>query len=121
MDNTREDIERLQEELKNCQKFLTAIGDETRLYLLQIMLSDDCKGSRVIELAKRTNLSRPAVSHHIQVLKDAEIVNNRKEGRFVYYYLDPSDGEIEKMLRLMTDIKQIAENLPDRSGETETI
>lgn len=115
MQNTAQDVERLQRELKDCRKFLSAIGDETRQYLLCIMLSSDCGGSRVVDIAKKTNLSRPAVSHHIQILKDAGIVKSRKEGTLVYYYLEPSESEIEKMLSLVTDIKQILENVPDRS------
>lgn len=117
MKNTVQDVERLRRELKDCRKFLSAIGDETRQYLLWIMLSSDCGGSRVVDVAKKTNLSRPAVSHHMQILKNAEIVKSRKEGRFVYYYLEPSESEIEKMLALLTDIKQIVENAPDRSWE----
>lgn len=117
MKNTIRDIERLQKEFKECRKFLAAIGDETRQHLLCIMLSSDCSGSRVIDIADKTNLSRPAVSHHMQILKNAGIVKSRKEGTLVYYYLEPSECEIEKMLRLMTDIKQITENLPDRSGD----
>lgn len=71
MKNTREDILRLEKELRACQKILTAIGDETRQHLLCIMLQGECRGSRVIEFAEKTNLSRPAVSHHMQILKDA--------------------------------------------------
>lgn len=119
MGNTVQDIQRLQEEFKRCRKFLTALGDETRQYLLCIMLSSSCSGSRVIDIAKKTHLSRPAVSHHMQILKDAGIVRCRKEGTFVYYYLEPSEQEIENMLRLLSDIKQITDDLPDRSGTQE--
>lgn len=119
MENTTQDIQRLQRELQDCRNFLTAMGDETRLYFLGIMLSSKCSGSRVVDLAKKTNLSRPAVSHHIQILKNAGLVKSRKEGTLVYYYLEPSEAEIEKISRLVTDMKQIVENLPDRSGKTE--
>lgn len=117
MENTLQDIENLQRALTECRKFLTAIGDETRQYLLCIMLSSKCSGSRVVDIAEKTNLSRPAVSHHMQILKDAGIVKSRKEGRLVYYYLEPSENEVEKVFRLITDIKRITENLPDRSGD----
>lgn len=116
MENTRQDIERLRQEFKDCRKLLAAMGDETRQHLLFIMLASDCRGSRVVDIAAKTNLSRPAVSHHMQILKEAGIVKVRKEGTLVYYYLAPSERETENLLRLAADIKQIAENLPDRSG-----
>lgn len=117
VENTVQDIERLKLEFQSCQKTLTALGDETRQHLLFIMLGSECSGSRVVDIARRTNLSRPAVSHHMQILKDAGIVKSRKEGTFIYYYLDPQDSEIEKMILLFQDIRKIAENLPDRSGD----
>lgn len=115
--NTIKDIERLREEFQTCQKTLTAMGDETRQHLLLIMLGSECSGSRVVDLAKKTNLSRPAVSHHMQILKDAGIVKSRKVGTLIYYYLDPMDSEIEKMIHLFKDIKSIMSNVPDRSGD----
>lgn len=114
--NTVQDIQTLQMEFKNCQKLLTALGDETRQYLLCTMMSDQCSGNRVLDIAKATNLSRPAVSRHLQILKEAGIVKSRKEGTRIYYYLEPSEREIEKLLLLCNDIKKITENLPDRSG-----
>lgn len=71
----------------------------------------------MIDVAKRTNLSRPAVSHHMQILKNAGIVKTRKEGTLVYYYLDPEEGEIRKVVDLFSDIQKIMRNAPDRSGE----
>jgi ArsR family transcriptional regulator len=52
----------------------------------------------------------------MQILKDAGIVKSRKEGTLIYYYLDPEDIEIDKMIRLFNDIKRIMKNVPDRSG-----
>lgn len=117
MKNTREDIQRLEKELRACQKILTAIGDETRQHLLCIMLQGECRGSRVIEFAEKTNLSRPAVSHHMQILKDAGIVKSRKESTCIYYYLDPEASEINNLIALFTDIKKCMEKAPDRKGD----
>lgn len=117
MENTIEDIRRLEAEFKACQKVLTAIGDETRQHLLYIMLQGECSGSRVVDIAEKTNLSRPAVSHHMQILKDAGIVNIRKESTCIYYYLDPEASEVSNLIALFRDIKEIMKNVPDRSGE----
>lgn len=115
MENTLDDIKRLESEIKACQKILTAIGDETRQHLLCIMLRGECSGNRVVDIAKKTNLSRPAVSHHMQILKNAGIVKTRKEGTLVYYYLDPEANEICNLITLFNDIKEIMKNVPDRS------
>lgn len=115
--NTIEDIKDLREKFQLCQKMFTALGDENRQYLLCIMLECECSGSRVIEIAKKTNLSRPAVSHHMQILKNAGIVKSRKEGTCIYYYLDPHDKEIDTMISLLMDIKKVMKNVPDRSGD----
>ena len=80
-------------------------------------MQSDCFGSRVIDIAKKTNLSRPAVSHHIQILKDAGIVKSRKEGRFIYYYLDPDTSEIDDLILLLTTVKNLIKISPDRSIE----
>lgn len=70
-------------------KFLTAIGDETRQHLiLEMMKMEKCSGVRVGEITQKTNLSRSAVSHHLQILKNAGIVQVRKEGTKNYYYFD---------------------------------
>lgn len=114
---TDSDIKRLQDEFVACQDTMTAIGDEVRQHLLLIMLSGDCRGNRVIDIAKKTNLSRPAVSHHIQILKNAGIVKARKEGTCIYYYLDPDGSDIRRMVKLFADIEAIMREVPDRSGE----
>lgn len=94
-----------------------AFGDETRQYILSVLLCGKCSGSRVVDIAKKTNLSRPAVSHHMQILKNAGIVKTRKEGTFVYYYLDPEENEIQKMIDLFSDIRQIMKNVPVRNSD----
>lgn len=115
--NTTQDIERIKKNFQSCQKIFLAFGDETRQYILSILLCSDCSGSRVVDIAKRTNLSRPAVSHHMQILKNAGIVKTRKEGTFVFYYLDPDEEEIKAIIDLFSDIQRIMKNVPDRSGE----
>lgn len=115
MQNTTEDVRRLEGEFRACQKILTAMGDETRQHLLCVMLQNPCSGSRAIDLAKQTNLSRPAVSHHMQILKDAGIVKSRKESTYIYYYLDPEAGQLNNLITLFCDIREFMKHVPDRS------
>ena len=65
---------------------LTAIGDETRQYLLLQVLGD-CRGRRVVDIADRMKLSRAAVSHHIRILRMKGLVRWRRSGKAIYYVL----------------------------------
>ena len=61
--------------------------------------------------------SRPAVSHHLQILKEAGILGMRKEGTKNFYYFD-SDQESMKMLaEALEEAVSIAAGLPDREME----
>lgn len=112
-----EEVRKLEDEFKQCRKLLNAIGDDNRQYLLCVMMNMPIDGSRVVEIAEQTHLSRPAVSHHMQILKDAGIVKSRKEGTQVFYYFDPEDNEVEKFSRLADNIMKIIRMLPERNEE----
>ena len=101
-----------------CAKLLIAIGDENRQHLiLEMMKMGKCNGVRVGEITEKTNLSRPAVSHHLQIMKDAGIVKVRKEGTRNYYYFDPEMEALDQLISTLQLAKEISMSLPDRSGE----
>ncbi|MGN1126593.1 MAG: ArsR/SmtB family transcription factor [Ruminococcus sp.] len=112
------DVSRLSEEFKGCQKVLTALGDEVRQHLMLVMiLSGECYGLRVGDIASKTNLSRPAVSHHLQILKNAGIVKMRREGTKNYYYFDADMTALDNLINMLKHAKKIMQKLPDRSGD----
>jgi DNA-binding transcriptional ArsR family regulator len=113
MINTNE-IKQLTKEFKECQKSLSAIGDATRQHIIISLLECDCKGVRVGEITKKTNLSRPAVSHHLQILKDAGIIGMRREGTKNYYYLDSKKTELNKLMKILQHVQDILEKAPHR-------
>lgn len=110
-------VKSLESEFLQCRKLLNAVGDENRQHLLCAMLQEAIDGVRVVDLTQRTNLSRPAVSHHMQILKDAGIVKSRKEGTMIYYYLDPDDNQIRELKALVENLSELMLQLPDRSEE----
>lgn len=113
-----ENIKVLAEEFKSCQKVLSALGDENRQHLiLEMMQIGECNGVRVGTITNKTNLSRPAVSHHLKILKEAGLVKMRREGTKNYYYFDADAEAINSILKMLTHAKSIMENLPDRRGE----
>lgn len=112
-----QDINQLAEEFKSCQKVLLALGDETRQHLiLNMMQMGECSGVRVGAITEKTHLSRPAVSHHIHILKDAGLIQMRREGTKNYYYFDPDTEAMNRLLRMLTHAKELMESLPDRTG-----
>lgn len=111
-------VEQLSREFAACSKILAAIGDETRQHLiLEMMKMGKCSGVRVGEITEKTNLSRPAVSHHLQILKGAGLVKVRKEGTMNFYYFDPQMETLKRLSAALQLTTEIAKALPDRSGE----
>lgn len=104
------DTDKLKQEFYACQKTLTAFGDEVRQRLLLLMVMEDRNGVRVADISEKMELTRPAVSHHMQILKDAGIVQCRKEGKCVYYYFDPNGKKIDALLELFEDVKRILQD-----------
>ncbi len=113
----KEQLLQLSIEFKNCRTAFLAVGDETRQQIIIALLQSDCHGIRVGEITKRTNLSRPAVSHHIKILMDAEIIRMRREGTRNYYYIDYSISELNKIEALFVHIRELLTDAPDRSNE----
>lgn len=105
---TKADIEKLAEDFENCRKVLVALGDENRQHLiLEMMKMEDCFGARVGDITERTHLSRPAVSHHLQILKDAGILKVRKEGTKNYYYFNPDTEGFDSLIQVLKKAKEL--------------
>ena len=67
---------------------MDALGDPTRRAIFELLSA----GPRAVgELAEQLPVSRPAVSQHLRVLKDAGLVAERRNGTRRIYRLDP-DG-----------------------------
>lgn len=111
-------IRQLAEEFANCRNILNAIGDENRQHLILEMLQiKECSGVRVGTITEKTNLSRPAVSHHLQILKNAGIIKMRREGTKNYYYFDADMDAFDNLIHMLQLAKDITAMLPNRSGE----
>ena len=67
---------------------LTALGDPTRQAIIERLAAGPLS---VGELARQFPVSRPAVSQHLKVLKDAGLVMDRRAGNRRIYQVDP-DG-----------------------------
>lgn len=68
-------------------KIFKALSDETRRKIISMLVEKD---RSVNEIAKNFNKTQPCISHHLEVLKNAGIVESRKEGQFTIYSINMS-------------------------------
>ena len=97
----KERLEKITQGFQECRKAFTAIGDETRQLILLVLMRSDMAGIRVGEIAEKTHLTRPSVSHHLQILKEAGIINVRKEGTKNFYYIRADETQWKAIADLM--------------------
>lgn len=95
-----ETLQKIIDGFRECRNAFTAIGDETRQLILLILLESDLSGIRVGEIAKKAHLTRPSVSHHLKILKEAGIVAMRQEGTKNYYYLSADETQWKEIADL---------------------
>ena len=67
-------------------KVFQALADPSRREIFKSLTRGELA---VKDLTARFDLSQPAVSQHLATLKDAGLVIGRREGKFVYYRVDP--------------------------------
>lgn len=75
-------------------RFFKALADENRIRILKLlMLREMC----VCEIMVALNLTQPTASHHLGILEKEDVVERRKEGKWVYYAI--ADLEIIKGMK----------------------
>ena len=65
-----------------------ALGDRNRLKIVQMLSEGEKCGCRILEALK---ITQPTLSHHMRILCECGLVNDRKEGKWHFYSLN---GEI---------------------------
>lgn len=72
---------------KKCGPLFFALGDDTRQEILTMLTDAGNDGMNVSDITQRLNLSRPTVSHHLKILKEAGFLEVSKNGTHHYYSL----------------------------------
>ncbi|MFZ5893138.1 MAG: ArsR/SmtB family transcription factor [Myxococcota bacterium] len=67
-------------------KVFHALADPSRRAIFESLTRGE---AAVKDLKARFDISQPAISQHLATLKDAGLVNGRREGRCVYYRVEP--------------------------------
>ncbi len=106
----------IKEQFDACRKLLVAIGDETRQLIISVLVDADCEGLQVGEITQRTHLSRPAVSHHLKILYDAQVIGMTKQATKHFYYLDLK-GEWPTLVSLVNEIERLRIEYEQESEE----
>lgn len=88
------------EQFKQQLTLLSALGDAQRQNIL-IALASGPDYLSVAELTAKTKLSRPAISHHLKILKQANLLDEYRDGMKRYYI--PKFRDHLKSLRIFID------------------
>lgn len=91
-----------QEYIQPLADIFKVLGDPTRLRILHALMSGEIC---VQEIADKVGLSQSAVSHQLRVLRDARLVQNRREGKVIWYSL--ADDHVFTLLA--TGLEHVAE------------
>jgi ArsR family transcriptional regulator len=62
-----------------------ALNDGTRREILNLLKEKDLTAG---EIAEAFHISKPSISHHLEILKNAELVSSEKKGQFVVYSIN---------------------------------
>jgi len=87
------DESQLETAFEETRDLFVAFGDRYRQEIIMILGKN--RNMTVKELSHALQLSRPATSHHIKILKEAGLLGERKEGVRRYYYPTLRDGFIK--------------------------
>jgi DNA-binding transcriptional ArsR family regulator len=81
-----------------------ALNDSTRREILQLLKDKDLTAG---EIADQFKISKPSISHHLDLLRQAGLVVSVKEGQFIYYSLNTTvmDEMLKWIISLQTKNK----------------
>jgi len=62
-----------------------ALADPTRRKILDLLKSKDLTAG---EIADQFEMSKPSISQHLKILKAADLIEDEKQGQYIYYHLN---------------------------------
>lgn len=86
-------------------KAFRALADPTRREILALLRHGEITAG---ELAEKFDMTKPAMSHHFKVLKDADLITSRREGQQIWYGLNTTVVQdlLAWAMQLATDAKK---------------
>jgi len=104
--------------MKQFTKVMKALSDPNRVKIIKLLQQ---KVMCVCELRAALEIAQPSVSKHLRILEDAGLVEYRKEGLWVNYYLSDGKsspyaasllGNLQHWLNDSTEIEKLVERVP---------
>ncbi len=95
-----------EEKFKSCSALFIALGDPIRQKILLDLADSGTEGINVSQLSGKSILSRPAISHHLKVLKDSGLIEPVKHGTQIFYRITIKK-HFESIKQLMLVIEDI--------------
>jgi len=77
-----------------------ALNDTTRREILELLKEKDLTAG---EIADQFNISKPSISHHLDLLRQAGLVVSVKEGQYIYYSLNTT--VMDEMLKWIINLQ----------------
>ena len=82
------------------QNTMKALSDPIRREILNILKEGRMSAGDIVE---HFDVTGAAISRHLSVLKDADLIRDRREGKFIYYELNAS--VLEEIMLWIADLK----------------
>ncbi len=95
--------------MKNVSEMFKALGDPIRLEIVRLLVG---KELCVCDILAAFQVSQPTISHHLKVLKYAGIVEDSRDGRWIYYRLNAA---------ALAEMKQVVDELNKDAGKSERV
>lgn len=81
-----------------------ALGDSNRLRIIQMLSGGEKCGCKLLETFE---ITQPTLSHHMKILCDCRLVNDRKEGKWHHYSLNCETlGGFKKFIENLSCVKE---------------
>lgn len=73
------------DQVARCADMLSAMGTEPRLRIMRLLLSAHPDGMVVGDIGAELDIPNSTLSHHLEKLKNEDLVNVRRDGTFLWY------------------------------------
>ena len=77
-----------------------ALNDKTRREILELLKEKDLTAG---EISDQFNMSKPTISHHLDLLRQANLVISIKKGQYIYYSINST--ELDELLKWILKVK----------------
>lgn len=106
----KERVNSIREKFEVCTTYMTALSDRIRQKILFILAESGTEGMDVQDITSQTHLSRPAISHHLRILKDSGMIISHKKGTQVYYFIYIHNA-LERIMDLIVNVDNLVSNI----------